>query len=80
MDGGVNKGRALRNICQIHGIPLNMSAAMGDGWNDLEMLEAAGTAWVIQSAPAELKARFPADRIALSAESDGAAIVMENML
>jgi len=80
MGGNIDKGRGLREVCRIHGIDPAGTAAMGDGWNDLALLEAAGDPWVMGGAPDELKARFPADHIALSAEEDGAAIIMEAML
>jgi hydroxymethylpyrimidine pyrophosphatase-like HAD family hydrolase len=80
MGGGVDKGRGLREVCRIHGIDVKRSAAMGDEWNDLTLLEAAGDAWVMESAPESLKKRFAADRIALDSDRDGAAIVMEAML
>ena len=80
MGGKVNKGFALHKVCEMHGIPVALSAAMGDGWNDAEMLETAGRSWIIESAPAELKSRFPASCQVLNVDMDGAAIVMESML
>lgn len=80
MGGGVDKGRGLREVCRIHNIDVAGSVAMGDGWNDLALLEAAGDAWVMNSAPEELKAKFPSDRIALDSDHDGAALVIEAMI
>lgn len=80
MGGGVDKGRGLREVCRIHGIDISKSVAMGDGWNDLALLEAAGDAWVMGSAPEDLKAMFPANRIASDSDHDGAALVIEAML
>ena len=34
-------------------------AAFGDNYNDVPMLELAGTAYLMEGAAAELKARFP---------------------
>jgi hydroxymethylpyrimidine pyrophosphatase-like HAD family hydrolase len=80
MGGGVDKGRGLREVCGIHGIDPKNTAAMGDGWNDLALLQASGEPWVMGGASQEMKALFPQSRIALSAEEDGAAVIMEAML
>ncbi len=80
MGGGIDKGRGLKEVCRIHNIDPAAATAMGDAWNDLALLEAAGDAWVMGGAPDDLKARFPSDRIALSSNEDGAAFVMEAML
>ncbi len=78
--GGVDKGRGLREVCRLRGLRPEDTVAMGDGWNDLALLEAAGDAWVMGGAPEELKCRFPADRQAPDSDADGAALVMENLL
>ena len=39
---GVNKGAGLLNLCGILGIPYQESIAIGDNFNDLPMIEAAG--------------------------------------
>ena len=36
------KGKALRAICELLGIPVEESMAFGDGRNDAELLEMAG--------------------------------------
>lgn len=80
MGAGVDKGRGLRDVCSLCGIDVSDSVAMGDGWNDLPLLEAAGEAWVMGGASAGLKALFPPERHAPHADLDGAAVVMEAML
>jgi len=80
MGGNVDKGRGLREVCRIHGINPENSAAMGDGWNDLALLQASGHPWVMGGASDDMKSLFSQDKIALSAEEDGAAIIMEAML
>ena len=80
MAGGVDKGAGLREVCRLAQIPVSESVAMGDGWNDLALLEAAGDAWVMGGAPKELAQRFPEDRQALHCDEDGAAVVMEAMV
>jgi len=80
MGGGVDKGRGLKEVCRIHDIDIASSVAMGDGWNDLALLQAAGDAWVMGTAPEGLKALFPVDRIAPGSDDDGAAVIIEAML
>lgn len=80
MGGGIDKGRGLKEVCRIHNIDVSKSIAMGDAWNDLALLEAAGDAWVMGGAPKDLKAKFPADRIAPDSDLDGAAVIIEAML
>ncbi len=80
MGGGVDKGRGLEEVCRLHGLPVSSAVAMGDGWNDLTLLKAAGDAWVMGGAPKALKTHFSANRIAPHADKDGAAQVMEAML
>ena len=80
MGGGVDKGRGLLEVCRIHNIDPRRTVAMGDGWNDIRLLEAAGDAWVMGGAPEDLKAHFPARRIAPDSDEDGVARVIEAML
>ena len=80
MGAGVDKGKGLVEVCRLHGIDVADSVAMGDGFNDLALLKAAGDAWVMGGAPEELKAQFPSGRHAPHADIDGAAMVMEAML
>lgn len=78
--GGVDKGRGLRKVCQHYNIAVSDSVAIGDGWNDLSLLKSAGDAWIMATAPLELRKLFPESRIAPSSDIDGAAMVMEAML
>jgi len=80
MAGKTDKGRGLAEVCAILGIDKRSTAAIGDGWNDLAMLEAAGDAWIMGGAPHELMAKFPPNRIALDVNRDGAARVIETIL
>ena len=54
-----DKGTGLRQLCAALQIPLRDVAAFGDNYNDVPMLELAGTAYLMEGAAAELKARFP---------------------
>jgi hydroxymethylpyrimidine pyrophosphatase-like HAD family hydrolase len=53
---GVNKGDAIRWLADGAGIGIDEVAAVGDGWNDVEMLAGAGRSAVMASAPPEIRA------------------------
>ena len=50
MNKGVNKGEGLRHLCQVLGIAIADAAAVGDTYNDTEMLEAAGHSFIVANA------------------------------
>jgi 5-amino-6-(5-phospho-D-ribitylamino)uracil phosphatase len=54
---GASKAEALRFMAHIEGIPREETMAIGDNWNDLGMLEAAGLGVVMANAAPELRAR-----------------------
>jgi len=60
MHYSVSKGDALRRVADLYGVPLRQTAAIGDNFNDLEMLQAAGRGLVMGNADETLRARFPA--------------------
>ena len=55
--GAANKGTALERIAREAGLPLEDTLAIGDNWNDLEMLETAGVGVLMENAEPELKTR-----------------------
>jgi len=55
LNRGCSKGHALRRWAQEHAIPREQIMAIGDNFNDLEMLEFAGVAFVMGNASQELK-------------------------
>jgi hydroxymethylpyrimidine pyrophosphatase-like HAD family hydrolase len=55
MAHGVNKGAAIEWLASRRGIPLDAVAAVGDAWNDVEMLRVAGRSAVMSSAPDAVK-------------------------
>ena len=48
---GVSKGRAVRWLARRLGVPLGATLAIGDQWNDLEMLAEVGHGAAMPSAP-----------------------------
>jgi len=67
----VDKGDALRFVAEYLHIPLHETMSVGDSWNDVPLLEAAGFGVAMGSAPQELRA--VADAIVADVHHDGVA-------
>lgn len=72
---GVTKASALATVCERLGVEPADVLAVGDGRNDLEMLEWAGVGVAMGHAPAEVQ--DAADLVAERFEDDGCARVLE---
>jgi HAD superfamily hydrolase (TIGR01484 family) len=57
---GVNKGTACEFIRKQSGIHRNMTAAVGNDWNDIHMLEWAASPFIVENCPEELSSRYTA--------------------
>jgi Cof subfamily protein (haloacid dehalogenase superfamily) len=75
---GVSKGRAIRWLARRLRIPLGATLAIGDQWNDLEMLAEVGHGTAMPTAPAEVRAA--ARYVAQPLEDDGAARIIEDLV
>lgn len=75
---GVSKGRAIRWLARHAGVPLSQTLAVGDQWNDLEMIAAAGHGAAMPSAPAPV--RLEARYVAPPLEAEGAAQLIEELV
>ena len=75
---GVSKGRAVRWLARRLRIPLAATLAIGDQWNDLEMLAEVGHGAAMPSAPAEVRA--VARYVAPPLEDEGAAQIIEQLV
>jgi hypothetical protein len=75
---GVHKGRAVRWVARREGIPLRNVLAVGDQFNDLEMLEVVGHGVAMGGAPPEVRA--VARYVTASLEEDGAALAIEALV
>ena len=75
---GVSKGRAIRWLARRLRIPLGATLAIGDQWNDLEMLAEVGHGTAMPSAPAEVRAA--ARYVAPPLVEDGAARMIEDLV
>jgi len=79
---GCSKGSALRRHAERKGICREEILAIGDNWNDLEMLESAGRPVVMTNGAPDLVAVARTRRweIALANDLDGVAQVIEGVL
>ena len=53
---GVNKGEGLRMLAEMLSIDMAQTMAIGDNFNDLEMIRAAGIGVAVANAPEEIRA------------------------
>jgi hydroxymethylpyrimidine pyrophosphatase-like HAD family hydrolase len=79
---GCSKGAALRRLAKQRGLAPEEVMAIGDNWNDLEMLEFAGRAVVVANGAPDLVdlARRRRWEIAPANDEDGVAEVIEALL
>ncbi len=75
---GVSKGHAVRWLARHFGVPLGATLAIGDQWNDLEMLAAVGHGAAMPSAPAAVQA--VARYIAPPVSEEGVASMIEALV
>lgn len=72
------KGHALRFLAEQFNVPLKSVIAIGDSWNDLEMLETAGLGVAMDNAVPALKEA--ADYVTLSNNEEGVRHVFEKFI
>jgi hydroxymethylpyrimidine pyrophosphatase-like HAD family hydrolase len=82
LPAGCSKGAAILALAATHGIDPTQILAIGDNWNDVSMLEIAGSAVLMANAPEDLKAlaRTRNWRIGLANTHDGVAEAIEAAL
>lgn len=79
MPQGVDKGEALKNLCETIGFAVEETIACGDNFNDRNMLETAGLSVVMANGEDELKKK--ADYITVKdCNNDGIAEVVEKFI
>ncbi len=78
LPAGVSKGTALRAMIATLGVAATDVIAVGDNWNDLEMLEAAGLGVAMGHAPAAMRAR--AGYVCGTSEEEGFREVLERFV
>lgn len=76
---GVSKGWALERLAAQLGVDRRETMAIGDNWNDVEMLEWAGQGVIMGNAAAELRtmAKVRGWKQAPPNDDDGVAVVLE---
>jgi len=72
------KGHALQYLAAHYDIPMEQTIAIGDAWNDKEMIEAAGLGVAMANAIPEIKEL--ADYVTLSNNEDGVRHVIEKFV
>jgi len=79
---GVSKGSALKDLAGRLGVSRSETMAIGDNWNDVDMLEWAGQAVMMGNAARELRAmaKTLGWKQAPSNDEDGVAVVLEAAL
>jgi Cof subfamily protein (haloacid dehalogenase superfamily) len=79
---GVSKGWALERLAQRLGVDRKETMAIGDNWNDVEMLEWAAQGVMMANAAAELRtmARMRGWKQAPPNDEDGVAVVLERLV
>jgi Cof subfamily protein (haloacid dehalogenase superfamily) len=79
LPAGVSKGVALEKLAARLGVDRKETMAIGDNWNDLEMIEWAGQGVVMGNAARELRAMAKTRgwRQAPTNDEDGVAVVLE---
>jgi Cof subfamily protein (haloacid dehalogenase superfamily) len=75
---GTSKGRAVRWLARRSRAPLGAVLAIGDQWNDLEMLRAVGHGAAMPTAPEPVRAA--ARYVAPPLDEDGAAQLIEQLV
>ncbi|MBF0710809.1 MULTISPECIES: Cof-type HAD-IIB family hydrolase [unclassified Gemella] len=77
-DKGISKGAALEFLCKKLGIDRSEMIALGDGLNDLSMIEFAGLGVAMANANQQLKSK--ADYISKTNDEDGFAYAVEKFV
>ncbi|MGK2849550.1 MAG: Cof-type HAD-IIB family hydrolase [Candidatus Limnocylindrales bacterium] len=75
---GVSKGRAVRWLSRRLGVPLAATLAVGDQWNDFEMLDEVGHGAAMPTAPAAVQA--VARYLARPVTEEGVATLIEQLV
>jgi hypothetical protein len=82
MPQGVSKGWALERLAERLGVDRKETMAIGDNWNDMDMLEWAGQGVVMGNAARELRAtaKMRGWKQAPHNDKDGVAVVLEKAI
>ena len=78
MPGGIGKGQAVHALCRHLGVDPKDAIALGDNYNDLDMLRAVGCPVVMGNAPESIRREFPF--VTDDNEHDGVAGALEKLV
>lgn len=78
MNKQVSKGRALKTLSESLGIPRDHVMAIGDSYNDIDMIEYAGVGVAVANSPEKVKSS--ASLVVPSNNDDGVAVAIEACL
>ena len=78
LPSGISKGTAMDAMLAALGVSAAEVVAVGDNWNDLEMIQAAGLGVAMGHAPPGVRER--ADYVCGTAEQEGVREVIERFL
>ncbi len=78
MPAGVSKASALAELCGYMHIPMENTVVIGDYFNDIGMMQAAGRAVAVGNAPAEV--RLAAGEVTAACDDGGVAQVLYGLL
>jgi len=78
MPDGISKAYALEKLGELLGATREESIAVGDGYNDVEMIEYAGLGIAMENAPEDVKAK--ADYVTDTNDNDGVAKAIEKFM
>jgi Cof subfamily protein (haloacid dehalogenase superfamily) len=74
----VSKGFALKYLADHYNLDMAQTAAIGDGYNDVPMLKAAGVSFAVKNAPSDVERS--ADHVVSSCDQDGVAEAIDWIL
>ena len=77
MASGIHKGRAVQTLAHYYGVDMAETLAFGDNFNDLDMLEVVGKAYVMANAPQKVKEQI--GHVTADHNHDGIALVLETL-
>ncbi len=75
---GVNKGKTLQQLIRKKDIDRDEIIAIGDSYNDIEMLSYAGTGIAMENAPEEIKKKV--DMVVPNNENNGVAMILDKLI
>jgi Cof subfamily protein (haloacid dehalogenase superfamily) len=72
----VNKGFAVKELCKLLNVPVSETIAVGNDYNDIDMLDSVGRAFVVANAPDYIKEKY---EVVASNDEDGFLEVVDKL-